>query len=258
MAHSLPHRTVFVDTNVLLHYAMLDEIDWPRLIDAKEVLLIIPPAVIKNLDAQKTAASQRRLHERARAVIKKLAEYEAQDAEFEIRPHTRLEFVRTEPQIDFAKYGLRREVDDDWLLASLLEFRSGHPEVVPLLVTADLGLKLKARHHGFESSSLPDNLRLADELDPSEKRIRELELAKAALEAALPNLRLTFAGGLGHHEAQLPAAPSPTIDIAAEMERLAQQYPKVDAASFQKSTRRNRSDIKLTHDSDSVKLVEAV
>lgn len=258
MARSFPHRTVFVDTNILLHYVMFDEIDWPRLTEAKEVLLIIPPAVIRNLDLKKTAANQRRLRERANAVIRKLVGYETQGPESEIRPHTRLEFLRTDPQIDFAANSLRIEVDDDWLLASLLEFRGTHPDVDPVLATADLGLKLKARHRGFEIASLPDDLRLADELDPNEKRIRELELDKAALQAALPSLRLTFGDGSVHQQTQLPASPSPGFDIAAEMDRVVQQHPKTDAAASANAAKHHHGGLRLSPNSDDFKLAQAV
>ena len=56
---------LFPDTNVLLHFRSLREIDWPVVTDAKAVKLVLCSAVIHELD-QKTYDPK--LSQRAKAV----------------------------------------------------------------------------------------------------------------------------------------------------------------------------------------------
>jgi hypothetical protein len=72
-----------------------------------------------------------------------------------------------------------------------------------VLVTDDLGLRVKARGHGIEAINLPDGLKLPDEPDPSEKRVKELEREILELKRVVPEPRLTFDNGSDHLEVRL-------------------------------------------------------
>ena len=65
-------------------------------------------------------------------------------------------------------------------------------------MTADLGLKLKARSRQIEVLTLPDELKLPEEPDPNEIRIKKLEAKVRELSAALPELRIAFDDGSDH------------------------------------------------------------
>lgn len=41
---------LFIDTNVLLHYQRLEQIDWPALTQAQSVLIVLPPVVFRELN----------------------------------------------------------------------------------------------------------------------------------------------------------------------------------------------------------------
>jgi hypothetical protein len=55
---------LFVDTNVLLHYRRLEEIDWLTLTASREVTIFLCPAVIRELDRQKVVHPQQKIRRR--------------------------------------------------------------------------------------------------------------------------------------------------------------------------------------------------
>ena len=57
----------------------------------------------------------------------------------------RLEFVAEDPGIDFAAHKLRQELSDDWLIASTLDWKQKHPSDEIKIVSADLGVSIKAK-----------------------------------------------------------------------------------------------------------------
>lgn len=71
--------------------------------------------------------------------------------------------------LNFASAGLSKEVPDDFLIATIVEFKGNSPEANVVLMTDDFGLKLKAGTHGINVLRPPEELRLPDELDPKSK-----------------------------------------------------------------------------------------
>ena len=65
----------FIDTNVLLHYRFFREVDWAAALGESEVVLVLAPAVLSELDEHKWSGS-RREKARAKAVLKTIDEIE--------------------------------------------------------------------------------------------------------------------------------------------------------------------------------------
>lgn len=97
---------------------------------------------------------------------------------------------------DISRYsGLQPAVQDDQLLASLLNFRETHSDCAPedvVLVSDDSGLLIKARARTIPVKRLSEDLKLPDEPSRGQQEIRKLEREVAALKEREPALKLAF------------------------------------------------------------------
>ena len=185
----------FIDTNVLLHYCFFLDVDWGAALDEPEVVLVLAPVVLSELDDHKWSGS-RREKARAKGVLKAIDEIELADEAIGIRAGVSVMGIEHEPaEAMFARYRLQGSVKDDRLLASLLAFREerGSNDRV-LLVTADAGLRVKARGQRIEVIAPADDLAIDDEPDETERRLSAANRELAAYKSAAPDLRLTIEG----------------------------------------------------------------
>ena len=185
----------FIDTNVLLHYRFFREVDWAAALDEPEVVLVLAPVVLSELDDHKWSGS-RREKARPKGVLKAIDEIELAAEAIGIRKGVSVMGIGHEPaEAVFARYRLQGGVKDDRLLASLLAFceeRGSNHRV--LLVTADAGLRVKARVQRIEVIVPADDLAIDDEPDETERRLSAANRELAAYKSAAPDLRLTIEG----------------------------------------------------------------
>lgn len=109
---------VFIDTNTALHFRRPNEIDWCALVNARKVVLIAAPILLRELEDQKIINDSRKLRDRAAAYIKWLSRF-VRDPEASVRESVSWLFLPGEPQIDFRAEGLSFKVADDQLIASV-------------------------------------------------------------------------------------------------------------------------------------------
>lgn len=172
MTETVPH--IILDTNTLLHFKRPDLLDWKVLLNAPEVNLVVTPALIDELEAQKTYQNRsRKLKERAHAAIMWISKFIDQTEPQEISPGVKLVFLRDSPTIHFADYRLSPTVPDDQLIASALQLQQ-EAGVSVLFVTNDTGLRLKLPTRGLTAVAPRAADRLPDELDDVEKEAVEL------------------------------------------------------------------------------------
>ena len=95
--------------------------------------------------------------------------------------------MTAEPALDFASLGLDKANQDDRLLASVVEFTAQLLGDRVGIVTADIGLRVKAHSRCIEVVALDDDLRLPDEPDPQEKKIKQLERELLELNTSCPD-----------------------------------------------------------------------
>ena len=185
----------FIDTNVLLHYRFFLDVDWVAALDEPEVVLVLAPVVLSEIDDHKWSGS-RREKARAKGVLKAIDEIELAAEAIGIREGVSVMGIGHEPaEAVFASYRLQGGVKDDRLLASLLAFceEQGSNHRV-LLVTADAGLRVKARVQRIEVIGPADDLAIDDEPDETERRLSAAKRELAAYKSAAPDLRLTIEG----------------------------------------------------------------
>ncbi len=185
---------LFIDTNVLLHYRRIEEIDWLNLSKSPAVVIVLCPAVIRELDHHKVSHPQNKFRKRAQEIITSLHSRLSAESPDVIRDCVRLEFVAEDPDLDFVANRLRPELTDDWLIASSLVWKQTHPNDETKIVSADLGISIKAKSKAIPVFAPLEADRLAEELDADEKRIMRLQKELAELRNTLPSLSLCFWG----------------------------------------------------------------
>jgi hypothetical protein len=223
----MEHKVAFLDTNYFLHYRSVEEVDWLKLLNAESADLIVAPVVIRELNEIKELGDRKKLRKRADSALKRLAGILRQPAPAAVKKCVALGFRQNDPVIDFHAHKLNDQIADDWLIATILEFRTEFPESRIALVTNDVGLQLKAVGHGVEHVELPEVYSLPDEPDPDQKRIEELTRELNAYKSSAPDLMLAFGDGKDHFRVQLARIPLITDEeVSRRMEELRCAHPK--------------------------------
>jgi hypothetical protein len=184
VVRSLADRILAVpDANVFLEFEDFASIDWPGLLGAKHVTLVVTHTVLRELDKHKTARDRRR--DTAISVTRRL------DALFTGQGSVTLpkgvSVVLSDVIVDPAALppGLEKEYADDLILAGVLKIKEASAPDPIVFVTDDTGARLKARGLGVDALAMPEKFRRQAEPSPDS---RELALMKARL----PRARLLF------------------------------------------------------------------
>jgi rRNA-processing protein FCF1 len=161
------------DTNALLHYTRFDQLPWPQRIGQSAVRLIVPLAVIDELDSKKYARREE-FQQRARELLALIDRYEtaAPDAYAHLREGVTFEILPEEPD-HF------RAVSTDQEILERCEFLAQATGSPVTLVTGDSGVRINARARGIEVIKLSE-----EDLLP---RFRTLQQASATQFAAEGN-----------------------------------------------------------------------
>lgn len=190
----LPHIYCFLDTNILLEFQTFNEVDWSKVLGAKQVCLVLAPIVFRELDKHKTDYNNARRQKRARMLLPKLTQLiEAETDELpQVRRNVTLLALPNEPSIDWAGEHLDPNVNDDRLLASILDFSRQHPSEKVFLLSDDSGPRLKAKSHNVQALAPTGLNRLPEAPSPEEVENRKLKQEIQELTNRLPKLRLGF------------------------------------------------------------------
>jgi hypothetical protein len=219
---------VFIDTMIFLHFRLFDQIDWPTVLNADHVTIVIPPITIRELDKHKNTHAFKTLRERAQTVSRRLLEVFSDGEHATVRRGVDVRFEAAKPNLDFDAHRLDSNWQDDYLLATILCFKRDRPESNIVIVTNDTNLILKSRQYGLQTFRLPDDFKLQDVLDASERKVKELEKTIQELRSRSPILRLGFEDGSDHIKLTLikPSVPS-AEEMDQTVEQLKKQYSKM-------------------------------
>jgi len=193
----VPYIYCFLDTNILLEFETFDDVDWPKVLNAKQVCLVLAPVVLSELDKHKTDYNNVRRQKRARMLLPKitnLTERETIAGELpQVRRNVTLMVLPNEPLIDWAIEHLDPTVNDDRLIASTLEFSRQHPTETVLLLSDDSGPRFKAKPRSIQTLAPPYGLnRLVEPPSPEEVENRKLKQQIKELTERIPDLKFGF------------------------------------------------------------------
>jgi len=167
---------------------MFADINWNKIINSSSVLLIVCPAVLRELDQKKFSEYDINIRNRSQQVISKISKMVTSNKIHKIKKNLDLMFISSEPSIDWEKEGLSSQIPDDRIIASILEQKNNFKNII--LVSSDIGLTLKASNKGIKCISLPDEYRLNIKKDKKQKEIEKLRDKITVLENRLPVLKL--------------------------------------------------------------------
>lgn len=222
--------TLFLDTNTFLHFKPTEEINWPELVNVSRIKLVVCQAVIRELNKVKDRGPDKKTRHRAGSTLHRMSALLDHPAPVYVREDVELCFRNTDPIIDFAHHKLNTDLSDDWLLATILEYRDELPDENLALVTNDLGLKLKAAGHQVCCVGLVEQYKLPEEIDADQKRIQELEREVATYRQRIPDLKLLFSQPseqTKHIKLQLEKKPLLTEEeLVRKMNDARAPYPK--------------------------------
>lgn len=215
-------KYLFLDTNFLLHFKSFDEIDWKSLLNEDEITIVITPTVISELDKHKQH-NVSRVRKRARSTLKKIESYFDDGI---THKKILIEILTTEPKSEiFDSYELEKDVPDDRILASILEFKIKDKDVC--LVSNDSGPRLKAKSRDIEVFKIPSHLQLKSQIDPIEKENQKLKQEIERIKNRLPQLKLLFRNGDDHMTINLEKADIKKPDIDNILKNVKKQYPHI-------------------------------
>lgn len=182
---------VFLDTNIFLHCKYFEQLDWPTILNKqKDIVITLTPTVIDELDKHKYNKNSK-IAERVKKLLPKIEGFIDNP---ELCKYS-LKHITTRPlDLTFIENHLDKNVQDDCLLASIIQFTQNlekNDSVV--LITNDVGPRLKAKSFKIFAMKLPDQYLLPNERDESEIKISKLQNEINELKNKSPILSLSFA-----------------------------------------------------------------
>ncbi len=195
---------VVPDTNVFVHFHAFDGLPWREIVGEKDIALLVIGPVLRELDKLKM---EPRLRDRMRDVIPRIEALFADGDTSTLREGMPVRFEPAHGLADVMRqHDLEAHIGDDRILAAILRLQGGADRVV--LVSDDLGLRLRARSLGLNVVPMPEEHRRAgeDRLEAENARMRR-ELAELRL--ASPQLSLRFCEGGELLKLRRGAVPAP-------------------------------------------------
>ena len=185
---------------MVMHYEFMDTINWPAIVGAKRVLIVVHPELMRELNELKDSKDKaKKTRERAAKVIRHLGQMFSGALVASGRPNVEICFEADEPEPGiFADNNLNNQFGDGCHLASVLKRQSDNPDEKVLLVTHDTGVQLRARAKGVSYMDAPAQHRLPEGQDPLEERNRQLEQELASYKARTPHILLQWDTGTSH------------------------------------------------------------
>lgn len=149
---SRPGRICVADTNALLHYIWFDQLPWAERMQVQQVRLIVPLAVIDELDAKKYAR-RAEFQQRARELLTRIDRYvtaSPPDGYSPLREGVTVEILPDEPG------HLRAQGNDQEILerCEFLQQVTGH---LVTLITGDSGMRINAQNRDIAVLKLLDD-----------------------------------------------------------------------------------------------------
>jgi rRNA-processing protein FCF1 len=145
---SRPGRICVPDTNALLHYTRLDQLPWSERMNTALVRLVIPLAVVDELDNKKYARREE-FQQRARELLTLIDRHvtDSPDGYSQVREGVTVEVLADEP-------GHLRMSSNDQEILDRCEFLNQVTESPVTVITGDSGMRITAQTRGINIFNL--------------------------------------------------------------------------------------------------------
>jgi len=178
---------IFPDTNVLAHFAPLE--DWEvKYLSSDPTIIALAPSIISELDKVKYSAASTETKRRVQRLVKKLGD----NPQLVFKD---LKFIFADGPTPLAEYMANHHLDtedkDDHFFASLLYFREQNPQENVAALTNDLGVKLKCKRHQIAFIPAPEEY-LIQESDEATRELKRLTAEVNRLKNLQPVLSMLF------------------------------------------------------------------
>src|SRR5687768_15622344 len=128
-------KSIFLDTNIFLHFTSFDDIQWLKETDSTECEIVLSPFVIDELDKRKVGTSK--VGNRARTALQKIEKL-IETNQLEIQKGCTINILNRKPAKGFyEQYELNYEEPDQRILASIIDYRLKNPSSIAVLCSDD-------------------------------------------------------------------------------------------------------------------------
>jgi hypothetical protein len=223
--------TVFLDTNIMLHYPPLSQVDWCGLCNARSVRIAICLTVVHELDAKKSDA---RLAPRAERAIKEIRE--AYKGGQPLRDGVTLTIVNQELRVADFPTTLSPDSADDRIVHFAMQFRANNPGQSVAVMTEDFGMELRCEAHGVSVLRMDTSLRLENPTDELSRKYKQAVGELNAIKNRLPDLSILLAsnGNAPNSDEPFRVELFPkweAFEVPTELAKVRQKYPKRKVAN---------------------------
>jgi len=177
------HLTLFIDTNVFLHYPAIDQIAWSDWCDAKVVDLKLCMQVIHELDSKKDDATLSKRANRALADIKR-----ARTNSGSVKDGVTLSVFPYEIKTDDFPDTLSADSKDDRIVHSVKKYVEASSDGNVAVCTEDFGMTLRCEAHGIAVVEPDRKKRLETPQSADQKEKAKLQAELNELKVKLPVL----------------------------------------------------------------------
>lgn len=181
----------FIDTCFFLEYQSIQSVKWVELFGTDDVTIVVPIAMLRELDNHKDSNPRKGKRERALKVIQLIENAPTAPEVQQLENGSNLLVMTTRPSKDiFATLNLLPTKPDDELVVAAYQFKVDHPADRVVVVTADTTPRVIARGNGLEAPAPPGHWKFKEPEDEMSKKVRNLEALvgkQPELEIALDN-----------------------------------------------------------------------
>jgi PIN domain len=178
---------LFLDTNSLLHYPPITQVDWPAVRQSRFVRLVLCMQVVHELDSKK---DDPRLGERAGRVIKEIDTILEQDGV--VAEGVSLKVFSYEIRTaDFADT-LSPDSMDDRIVHSVKKYLECHPGSLVAVYSEDMGMRLRCKANGLAVLKPDPATRLPSPASEQDKKHKLVLAELHELKNQLPSVELVI------------------------------------------------------------------
>jgi hypothetical protein len=171
------NKTIFPDTNILLHYPPIDEIDWVSWCNCKSIKVVLCLQVIDELDVKKNDPNY---NERAKKALKKINELKQTGGS--LKDGVFLETYVSE----FNQNGISA---DEIIIRQTLDYKNNHQNEEVYIMTEDSGMLLRCNQR-INTIEPDKKQRLESPKSDLQKENAKLKAELTKLQNKLPDLNL--------------------------------------------------------------------